>query len=1292
MEYQLEDFFEYYPAQDDPEIQRKIANYHEFQQCASGRQDVKIPGDTFYSQQRAYQRLGYVFDRLAVVAEAGVGKTRFNICLAQYLKDTKQARKNYFITGRSQIDDYKRQLIETLSGSPEIAEKLRTRKGTTAGQTKKLDSVITDFYKVMTYDAFVKKVLALVTKILEERSTEGTEKLMTDQSDEGSAVFARRSTNALATESNRRIAEKFAGCSLFFDEIQFVKITSSNIAKKEGDARKRHIIYWTIWRVCQVVTKAKVTIASARPLTNEPKEFAYAMNWILPLDQQIPLDKVFQAEGALNAGLTVKYGVPINWRSVPKDSTSKNLEKVTDYYMEAMEPYLRGRVMFVAAADTGVLPSYLPLSEPLASKETQLQIETSRESQLQRMESATTLKEKAQANLRLLPMKLKEDGSFDIQAQTYADYLNKQKSKSKNKRKEFEDKNPREIMTAVFPKIRGQESAQNWGIEAMNRWVTTNYTYREGVVSAENGKGLRWYLANHLDSISISMAYIRNVAVNFPWKGYVFSDIVRGGGVNLLGLAFEEGGRVFIKNKWYNKPFERYSPQEFNAETVPPGQLKRFINKGPRYAVISTDSVSRSPTAMTKILSLYNHPDNIHGEYLKYIFISKKGMTGINLMHVMHVFSLFISHNPSDLYQAIRRAIRANSHQELYKLWMSSKLYRDYPFEISINLLTPIFGGGEYATIAMSIFARTLNKDLNIAPVMRTYKQLSVTARIFEKRNNLNAEQAGTADADYMSNVLSIPGELPDEIIYSNYLLLYSGEQIASNAREIIATLRRDNEYDIRKHITAYNGDLQLSIFYLAIASLLVSNEYDITDKFGFKCDAALFDSILYLNRRYSSVPQRELCSYYTSSLITIESKSLLEIIDETVHAKIGSVYVDVLEIGNDVDALTEYISAMKIEQKALFLESIIAEPNMSVEYESILNTILELFDIDLDHPEKPGNYFAMDEPIERIQRISEQDVDLEDRSVVYVHNIYVYVKGSSGAGKISRTVGAVGRLRIFRVSEGKWRDTREDETQVYQQIFVDLNLERERRIQQKSKIYGRVVEGDTKFWIIDKYMENRFAGGNEIREGTATQSRRIHVVAYMWGFGYRYDIRSLRDQHPELFINMHFQLKPDDLEKSDAYDKSLNEQERANLELMASIKSVDEINLIRDTERKYSKTYPKRVIVHAVREKMILYAIERARKRLWNEVDRRIGQRIKQTFSIHGVTYTFGPAVEGIALAADAYMVAFFYHYLSSQSATHGYPKNRLIKLVALKMYELGLVISDTLPQPTVLRIIENL
>lgn len=1298
MEPQLEDFFEYYPAQDDPEIQKKIANYHEFQECFSGREDVKIEGDTFYTHQRAYQRLGHVVDRIMLIAEAGVGKTRCNICLADYLRQNKQARKNYFITGASQIDDYNRQLVSALSevsekaAASDIQSAATTQIGELSGRyqgeagvyTKKLGKLLSDFNQVMTYEAFAKKVLALVTKVIEETPSKDTD-------------FGVLPAQAIA-ESNRRIDEEFAGCSFFFDEIQFMKITTDNTAKKEGKARERHVFYWAIWRVCQVVTRARITIASARPLTNEPEEFGYALNWILPLDQQVPLNLKFQEEGARNAGLEASYGKRIDWKSLSRNSTSRDLARATEYYMKAFEPYLRGRVMFIAAAYTGVNPSYLPLSEPLAPPAVRDQIEAERAKQLEKMKKAKTLTEKAQANLRLLPMKLRDDGSFDIQAQTYADYINYKGKRGKSEGLKY--KNPTEILTVVFPKIRGREHEKNWGIEAMNSWVTENNTYREGVVSAENGKDLRWYLRKHLDSLSISMAYIRNTAVNFPWKGYVFTDIVKGGGVYLLGLALEEVSRVFIRKKWYNKPFARYVPQEFNAELVPRGQLKTKFSKAPRYAIISAESTSSSPMAMAKILALYNHPDNIHGEYMKYIIISRKGMTGINLMHVMHIFSLFMSHNPSDQYQAIRRAIRATSHQELRKLWMKSEVYRNYPFEVSINLLIPIFAGGEYPTAAVSIFGRTLLKDLNIAPVMRTYKQLSVMAWIFRDRNNLERKQAGTADADYMSATLTIPSDEPDDIIYTNYLLLYAGEKIERAALAILKVLRRDNEYDIRKHIDQYEDQLELSIFQLAIASLLVVNDYDLTDAFGFKCDIVLFDSILYLERRYSTVPQRELCSYYTSSLIAVESKSLTEIIDETIKLKINSVYDEILAIGNDLEALTDYISRMKIEQKALFLESIIArvnsdDPQFTPELRDILDTILVLLNIDLEQPEKPGNYFHMDEPVEAIQRINAESVAPDEKSYVYVHNVYVYVRGSSGAGKISRTSGAVGRLRIFRLAERKWRDTRDDETEVYRKIFEQLNIDRERKIQEKSKIYGRVSEGDSKFWIVDKYLENKFAGGNEIHEGTATLARKIYAVAYMWHFGYTYDVHSLRDQHPELFVNLRFQLRPEDLEKSAAYERSLGAPERRNLELLSNIKYGIETQLLRDAENTYAGKYPRPVIVHAVREKMISYAIERAREQLWTEVDDRIGKKVNQTFMLRGAQYSFDPALrmthEG-PFRATPEMVAFFYHYLSSQSSSHGYPKPKLIKLIALRMHEQGLVFSDTLSRSAVRRIVEEL
>ena len=1300
MEPKLEDFFEYYPEQTDPEFASKIANYYEFQECSSGREDVKIEGDTFYTHQRAYQRLGRVVDRIALIAEAGVGKSRCNICLADYLRENRLSRKNYFITGRSLIGDYNSQLVSALaeideaSAATSVFKSARTQpsqlsllqKTSRSAQavpadvyTKGKSKSLKEFNEVLTYDEFVKRVLALTSE--NPQGTKSKKKV----------VVGDRNID----ESNRRINEEFAGCSFFFDEIQFQKITSDNIGKNEGKDRQRHVFYWTIWRFCHVVEQARITIASARPLTNEPQEFAYALNWILPLDNQIPLKRNFQDEGTRRSGLKASYGHRVDWKSLSENSTSKDLAAATEYYMEALEPYLRGRVMFIAAAYTGVDISYLPAPNPYASAEVQLQIAEERSRQAEALKSAKTPKEKNQANQRLLPMKMKEDGSPDIQAQTYLDYINRQDKGGR----QVGQRKPTEILTVAFPKVLGKESEENWGISGMKQWMTDNGAYREGVVSAENGKGLRWYLKNRLDSLSVSMAYIRNVAVNYPWKGYVFSDLVEGSGLYFLGHVFEEGGNVFLKDKYYDKPFERYVPQEFNAELVPKGALETRFRKAPRYAIISSEAMKHSPTAMTKVLALYNHPDNIHGEYLKYIFISKKGMTGINLMHVMHVFSLFLSHNPSDLYQAIRRAIRAVSHHELRKLWLESPRYRDYPFEVTVNLLSTVFlrGTGK-STISTQIFTRTLNKDLNIAPVMRTYKQLSATAWIFEKRNNLGKKFSGTAEADYMSATLAIPGSGPDDVIYTNYLLLYAKEKIEAKALVILAKLRKENEYDIRNSLASYNDKLELAIYQLAIASLLVTNDYDITDSFGFRCDVVLFDSILYLHRRYSVVPQREFCSYYTSSLITVESKSLPEIIDEMIESKINAIYKELPELENTEEAVSEYLGAMKIEQKALFFESIIARVysgdlnEESEEYE-IIKTILDLLRIDLDKPEKSGNYFDMEEPIDEIQNISKESVEQEEKSHVYVHNIYVYVRGTSGAGKISRTSGAIGRLRIFRLAEGKWRDAREDESEVYRGKFRELNYTREKKMNEKSMIYGRVSEGETKFWIIDKYLENKFAGGNEIREGTATLARKIDAIAYMWHFGYRYDPHSLRDHHPELFTNMSFQLRPEELKKAVEYEASLTEEGRKNLQVASEIEYAVEQKLLRDVQRTYSGEYTKAVIVHALRERMIIEAIKRARRQLWEETDRRIEKKVNQTFFLKGVLYSFDPRLpSNDPSRATSQMVAFFYHYLSSQSAAHGYPKPKLIKMIAVRMFEQGLVFSDTLPKPAIRRIIENL
>lgn len=1084
MSFRLEDQFEEYPDQDDPEIQRKLARYYEMAECTSGRDDRKLPGDDAFTQQRLYQRLGYVYPRLALLAEAGVGKSQSEIYLSEYLKThDPYTNRSYFLTGNTQIPDFKKQLVYGYAKSPYRTEKIETYKSASKGLFKTISNAIKTRYEVRSYGQFAGELKNLIKGMNWE-------------------------------EGNEAIRRKYSGGYFFLDEIQLMKITFGQTAQDKD----RHEKYWLIWRLCHVVQRARITVASARPLTNTIHEFAYAMNLILPAEMQIPVDKVFMEKYTSEMGIKISYGPAIDWK-VGKMRKETSIEEASDYYLEKFMPYLNGKIMFVASPETGVELSYAPVPQPLASEEDQAEIEKMRARQLGRNKAG---EEKLLSRLRLLPFALTEEGQLDIQGATYLEYL-KSGKKEKNV---FEDRTQKEILTFTFPKVKGS-STQNWGIKAENEWLQTltdgTVIYREGV-ETEDGKTLQWYLENSLASCSVKMAYDRHQAIHYPGKGYSFFDILHGGGTNIYGLVLEEGGPVFLKDAYTDKSFQRYNSRSYdiNYRNVPVGELSTRISKVPRYAIITGES--QNQTEMFNILDLFNHPDNDDGEFLKRIIISRVGQVGTNLAAVKYINSFFISHNPSDLYQAIRRAVRATSHirqvEELRKTDPEAK------FEIEVNLMVCIFPkgfkyGGSQTTADIQMMQRTYEKDLNNSVITRTYKRLAVTAWILDERNTLDSGYDLEAECDYMNCGIDYVTEEPsaEDYDYTNYLLLYAGYEIDQEAEKILSVLREQGFLSLIRYVNDNYGtqEPQRSICLLAAASMIDSSitgtKHDIRDRYGFTSNVVEKQGTLYLNRKNSIVPQGFFTSYYTHNLIAVKKRSIEEILEERYAKELEETLMSVEKYGNDMSELSIFINSLGTKVKALFLEELIDRLLAKKTLPENYTEILEIFTF---HGMDVGNLIMMKEPsaetFSRIANLKDTNyhVPVEpdpDGVQVYVHNVYVFEQTKAKAGITTRAIQSVGRLRIRRATESTWRDTNNThETIAYRSIFRE-KIAAVQNVMFNKRIYGQVIESNPgKFFIVDKTGENEMTLGTGEHHGCVCDEigSKIEIVVYMWHVGMR--------------------------------------------------------------------------------------------------------------------------------------------------------------------------------------------
>lgn len=1073
MEAKPEDFFEYYPDQDSPTIQTELAEKYEFHELKHGSKDEKLKGDDYFKTQRTYQRIGKAYNRILLYGIPGAGKSRCYACLGEYLKyNDPFTVKSYFVTGTAQTQDFKDQLVYGITNSDYLTERIKTYDPKSKGFSTVIGNSVKENWNVHSYGTLVAEFLTLIQGLQVE-------------------------------DANQKIREKYSGFSYFFDEIQFVKINPS----KTNKDRKRHQIYAMLWRLGHVAERTRITLGTGTFITNSIREFAYAANLILPADSQIPVDPGFSQKIAEESGIPISYGGPnIDWGIIDKFQEGETPEEVSDYYLEQLKDYLCGRMIYISSADTGVRFSYRPVQQPLASKEDQAEIAK----QIANYEKLKTINP-ATEKVRFLEF-AQRNGELALQGKTYQKYHNREGSGKRS----FKLEEEKYILTFVFPESPNVD--KNWGVNAGNYWLTTKggiYDFNEAAET--KGPSLKEYMTSRLGELSVKMEFARHGAANHMGKGYCMFEAVQGGGIYVYGLSLQLVQRVFLKDKWYSGGFERYTSGSKRVNFFKIKSLSQYLTKAPRYAIIAGDVPAQE---IQDILTVFKHIDNLHGEYIKEILISKVGQTGLNLHSVSRIYNFFTSHSPAELLQGLSRANRATSHVEYLQWWNQN--FPNIPFFIEVNLMACIFPKGYKPrdTTDSGIYMRTHKKDINIACMNRVMKRTAMTGYILEGRNTHPSLEDNSSECDYMKCKLDFLSEEPDlsRMKYENYLLMYAEQAVADRVEDLKRELDMNGNISIAKYIARVSGGKEpaRSVAYLAVIHLKEMESQ--TDRFGLSSEIVEHSGRLYSIRKNTRIATGHFSSFYSRNLITIETLSLEKVLESKYTLESRAMYGRMIE-GASKAEISSMFGVLSPGVKARILERAVDEVIANSE---LMNDRRNFFEVVSFGETEPGNLISMNEPLNKLRGgYSESN---EEGQLVFIHNAYVFEESKSKTAMAARYTRFLGRLRVRRQSEEEWRDCSTTENQVYSEVF-STNFERIADIIDKKRdmrIYGLITNYPmTEIRIVDRTAETEISKGSEIASGqTAHQiPRKSKLLMYMWAVGMRPDMIEIEASFPDMKV-----------------------------------------------------------------------------------------------------------------------------------------------------------------------------
>ena len=245
-QFQIHDFIENYPEQEDEDIQWKTASRKEFYELSSN-----MPREgKFFNHQEIMLRYTRQYDRILNIQATGTGKSGGIINIAEFYKKNDMGIKRIYVIqpGDSTKESFKYQ-VKKLSNpdeyiNPKIVQAMGEERGTRKVKNN-INRLVNEWYSIDTYKVFAKE-------------NYNTEKMI----------------------------EYYSDCVFFLDEAHWFR----NSSKNEEVSGKKEIeeVYDYFWKIFHTAKRIKVILATATPIVNNVMDFVPLVNLLLPEDRQLP--------------------------------------------------------------------------------------------------------------------------------------------------------------------------------------------------------------------------------------------------------------------------------------------------------------------------------------------------------------------------------------------------------------------------------------------------------------------------------------------------------------------------------------------------------------------------------------------------------------------------------------------------------------------------------------------------------------------------------------------------------------------------------------------------------------------------------------------------------------------------------------------------------------------------------------------------------------------------------------------------------------------------------------------
>jgi hypothetical protein len=771
------------------------------------------------------------YQSILLMHEPGTGKTCTSVAAIESIREEHCDMKGALVlmTGEGLISNYKNEVVFVCTNGTYVPKdyKRLNKRQQQIRITKNLDT----FYEFRTYDKFSRM-------IQEEWNEEYIKKNYSNKIIILDEVHNLRQHDPNLKQEYIVLKKQLETRQLSYDQQRIYSILHKKYGTDDPDSVTLHPSeikevhaflslkrYTSIYQFLHTITNCKILLLSGTPMRDQPTELIDIMNLILP--QRLQVHDYFENN------------------------------RLIDDKKPLLKQQLKGYVSYLKAMKSDVVKQYmvnpaysLPLENVSLYGLQMSDFQSTVYKNAQQMDHHTDDKHKKCIVCNKKPPKFAKLG--EKIATHCTDCKDPRMTEIK---KSGIYSQTRQANLCVFPD--GSFGRKGYESFLTNRDMIKNMVTHNGTQTrvSQMIANIREYSCKYAECIQKIMDFPRD-------SHFIYSEYVKGSGALIFKAMLDvfDFKQVTVKVKDDRPAYMGDDDEDVEDDDDDDEKEKQTekeleqMGKRKRYAILTADT-TKTAKEITAITTLFNHDDNMHGEYIQLVIGSSLVSEGFTLKNVQHVHILTPDWNFSGLDQIIARSYRLFSHNALLSAGEDVRVRIYLYCAVSNETELPI----QERSIDYHMLETSRNKDYAIKQVERLLKEVSVDCFLNKERNRSFYPDIdhNTRDCEYQSCDYQCDGIAREQIDkedrdYSTYNLYYDKKELAEITEQIKRIFLTQTKIKINVLLSHFDSYNEISVLK-AMYNMIITNDA-VIDRLGYHCFLRSDYEYLYVTRRANHI------------------------------------------------------------------------------------------------------------------------------------------------------------------------------------------------------------------------------------------------------------------------------------------------------------------------------------------------------------------------------------------------------------------------------------------------------